>query len=47
MCAQDPATVLVCLAIWHRSFSYHPPAADVTRLLADMQPRLGNYLPQV
>jgi len=43
---QDPATVLVCLAIWHRSFSYHAPAAEVTRMLSNMQPRLGNYMPQ-
>jgi len=38
--------VMVCLAIWHRSLSYHPPAEQLSRLLADLQPQLGSFQPQ-
>jgi len=43
---QDPATILVCLAIWSRSFSYRPPDAKIQGLLNAMHPQLAKYAPQ-
>ena len=37
---------MVCLAIWSRRLSYHPPAEDMARLLASMEGRLPQYLPK-
>ncbi len=37
---QDAATVLVCLAVWSRSFSFHPPEQALAEMLATMQPHL-------
>ncbi|GFH18080.1 uncharacterized protein HaLaN_14823 [Haematococcus lacustris] len=43
---QDPATVLVCMAIWYRTWAYRPPEPLLADMLAHMAPRLPAYRPE-